>query len=299
VAAKTTWILLLGLANCTRAQPSAKTEWVPKPAPDLGRVVANVGGAPIFAKQVLAESEMGGTTPRQALARLIENSVAAQAIHSVGRLPPSSDDEEVRAALVQRLLERELEPSLQQKDMSDAALRPLYDRARDNFVHPRLVDVGMLTIYTGPLMKDEPRKERRETASELAAWLANHPAESVEKFAKLAQDPGWAKRGVGYRRLLQGPDEPFSKIIGDEVIKLRAPGENTPLMADETGFYIARYIDEKPAQNVSFEQAREQLAAAYFQRWSQEQFLAFSSKLLQSHKVEIHFDRLAPNEDGR
>jgi hypothetical protein len=294
-----TWVLLLGLASCTRARQSSTIEWAPTPTPDLGSIVADVAGVPIFAKQVLAEAKTIGEPPREALARLIENSVAAEAIRSAGQLPPSSADDDVRSALVQRLLERELEPRLQQKDIPDTALRPLYDRARDGFVHPRLVDVGVLTVYTGALMKEEPRQERRETASELAAFLAKHPPQSLDEFAAIAQDARWAERGVGYRRLLQGPDQPFPRAVGAEVIKLRKPGETTPLVADETGFYLARYIDEKPAENVTFEQAREQLAVAYLRHWTQEQFLAFSSTLAQGHKVEVHFDRLAPNDEGR
>lgn len=287
----------MGLTTCTRPQQPSTIEWVPTTAPDLGGIVAKVAGAPIFAKQVLAEAKTSGKSPREALQRLIDDDVAAHAIRSAGRSPSASEIQDVQAALVQRLLERELETNLQQKDIPDTVLRPLYERVRDRFVHPRLVEVGMLTIYTGALMKDASRTKRRELASELASFLANHPAESLEEFASIAQNRRWADQGVGYRRVIQGPDQPFSKAIGAAVIRLRTPGDTTAVLADETGFYIARYIDEKPAENVTFEQAREQLAAGYLQRWTREQFLAFSTKLIQKHKVELHFDRLAREQD--
>jgi hypothetical protein len=287
----------LGLTTCTRPQQTSTIEWVPTTAPDLGGIVAKVAGVPIFAKQVLAEAKTSGRSPREALQRLIDDGVAAQAIRSAGRLPPGSERRDVQAALVQRLLERELETNLQQKDIPDRVLRPLYEKVRDRFVHPRLVEVGMLTIYTGALMKDESRTKRRELASELATFLSTHPAESLEDFAAIAQDRRWADQGVGYRRVIQSPDQPFSKAIGAAVIRLRTPGDTTALLTDETGFYIARYIDEKPAENVTFEQAREQLAAGYLQRWTRERFLTFSTNLIQKHKVEVHFDRLAREQD--
>jgi len=262
-------------------------------------MVAKVGGTPIFAKQVLAEAQRTGKPAREALASLIEEDVAAEAAHSLGRSLPSSDDADVKTALVQRMLERDFEPGLQQNAIPDKTLRPLYDRAHDSLVHPPLVEVGVLAFYTGALMKDEPRKARGEAAKDLVAYLAKKPIKTIDDFAAIAEDPQWSRRGVTYLRTVQGPDQPFSRAIGNEVVKLRAPGDITPLMSDETGFYLARHIGVKPAENLSFEQVREKLAAGYFPRWTQEQFLAFTSKLAQTHKVAVYFDRGIPNEQGR
>jgi hypothetical protein len=262
-------------------------------------VVARVGDVPIFAKQVLAEASRSGSTTREALAKLIDDNVAAEAVRSLGGPTPSADDPDVEGALVQRLLERELEPGLQQTAIPDSALRPLYEKAHDSFVRPRLVEIGILAIYTGDLMKDEARKARARTAKDLAAFLEKHPATTLEDFAAIAADRKWSEQGVLYQRLLQGPDKPFSKGVGSEVAKLHAPGDTTLVLSDNTGFFIARYIDEKPPQKTTFEQARSTLAAAYFDRWRQEQFLSFSAKLVQNHKVEPHFDRISPDEERR
>jgi len=297
VFTRTSWVLLLGLASCTSARQSSKAEWLPTAAPDLGGAVARVGGVPIFAKQVLAEAERTGKTPREALTRLIDDHAAAERIRSLGSALPSDDDPDVKSALVQRLLERELEPEL--TAIPDSTLRPLYENARDSFVHPRLVEIGVLAVYTGEKMKDATRKLRSDTGKELAAFLAKHPATSLDEFAAIARDRTWSGRDVVYQRLLQGPDKPFSRVVGSEVEKLRAPGDTTPLLSDETGFFIARYVDEKAPQNTTFEQARATIAAAYFERWRQEQFLSFTAKLLKKHKVEAHFDRINQDEEGR
>lgn len=282
-----------------RAQPSPQTDWLPASAPDLGRVVATVAGVPVFSKQVLAEAKRTGKSPREALETLVQANVVAEGARSRGWTLATMQDFEVESTLVQRLVERELEVSLERSAMPDKDLRPLYDRLHDHFVHPRLVEVGVLAIYTGALMKDDRWKARSNTAQELVAYLARHPPKTLDDFAAIAKDPQWADRSVVYRRTWQGPDQPFPRGVGTEALKLRMPGETTSLATDATGFYIARYIAEKAPENIPFEQARGELAAAYFDKWVQEQFLAFTSRLARDHKVEVHFDRIVPNERER
>jgi hypothetical protein len=274
-------------------------EWVPVAAPDLGDVVARVGSVPIFAKQVLAEAQRSGKTPRDALAGLIDEDLLSDLARGLGRLPPPTDDPDVKDVLVERLLERDLEPSLDVSAIPDSALRPLYEKVRNSFVHPRLVEIGVLAVYTGELMKEAPRQARAATAAELADFVAKHPPRTLDDFSALARDGQWSKRHVVYNRVWQGPDRPFSKVVGTEVAKLDAAGQTTGLLSDETGFYIARYIGEKPPENVDFDKARPQIAAAYFERWRQEQFLSFTAKLMQKHTIVAHFDRIAPDEQGR
>jgi len=299
VTFRSSWVLVLGLASCTRAQPSTETAWVPAAASDLGAVVAKVGGVPILAEQVLAEGKRTGRPVREALTSLLDANVTAEAIRRRGGTPAPSDDFEVESVAVQRFVERDLESKFDPDAMPDKDLRPLYDRLRDRFVHPRLVEIGILAIYTGPLMKDARWTERKKTSQDLAAYLAKQSPKTLDDFAAVAKDPQWADRAVVYRRAVQGPDRPFPKVVGDEALKLRSPGQTTPLVSDETGFYIARYIDEQAPENVSFEQARGELAAAYFDKWTQEQFLAFTARLVQAHKVEVYFDRIVPNEKER
>ncbi len=296
---RTSLVLVLGFASCTKSAPSSELDWVPIAAPDLGGVVAKVGGVPIFAKQVLAEAKRNGTTVRVALDRLIDECAVAEGARRLGRAVPSARDVDVESALVQRYLDRELEPTLQRTAIPDSLLRTLYDRVRERFVHPRLIDVGVLAIYTGARMMDAPRRERTEGAKQLAAFLAQHPPGNLDDFKAIAKDPRWAKQGVVYREMLQSLDEPLSKVIGIEIQKLRSPGQTTGLLSDETGFFIARYVGEKPSENVNFEKARETIVAEAFEHWRSEQFLSLTGKLLQSHNVVAHFDRIAPDEQRR
>lgn len=299
VLTRTRFVLLLGLASCSSAAHSATLPWTPGPAPDLGAVVARVGGVPIFAKQVLAEAARSGLSPRTALTTLLDDSVAADGARALGRALPAHDDREVESTLVQRFLERELEPVLTPDAIPDSVLHRLYDLARDNYVHPRLVEVALLALFTGEQMPADRRQEREQAAKDLLGFLAKHPVSTLADFEAIAGKADWSERGVSYRRLIQGLDRPLSKTVGREVAKLRAPGDTTGLIVDPDGYYIARYVGEQPAESISFEQARAKLAASYFERWRQEQFLSMTAKLLQGHRIEAYFDRVTSDEQGR
>ena len=235
---------------------------------------------------------------RTALEDLVASNLLAEVARSHGHTLASGSDPDVQSALVQRLLEKELDPHLRPEATPDNDLRPLYERARESFVHSKLAEIGVLAVYTGAPMATEDRKPREQTARELALYLKNHPAKTLEEFSAIARDPAWSGRDLVFRRLLQSTDSPLSKAVGTEVSKLRAPGDTTPLVVDEDGSFIARYISEKPAENITFEQARPKLLAGFYERWRHQKFLEFTTNRVRLHRVETHFDRLPGDEQG-
>lgn len=295
---RTHLFLVLALADCSSPRQLAENEWIPAPSPDLGAVIARVGTVPIFAKQIEAEAKRTGQSNRLALEDLIAANLLAEHARRAGFILVDSKDQDVQNALVQRLIERDVEPNLLPTSTPDSALRPLWELARDTFVHPRLVEVGVLAVFTGAEMEKEERKEREQTARELAVFVRSHPAPTLEDFAAFARDPVWSARHVVFRRMLQGLHAPLSKAVGTEVAKLRTSGDTTPLVVDQNGGFIARYIDEQPPENITFEQVRGKLLAGFYEHWRHQQFLDYTTRLAQLHRVETHFDRLSTNEHG-
>jgi len=291
--------VLVCLAGCSSANNNSQAQWIPVPAADLGAVVARVGEVPIFARQVLAVAVQTGKSLGEALSVLVDECLLAERARQAGFLPASDLDAEVTSALVQRLLEVELEPSLRYETVPDSALRPLYERGHDGFVHGRLVEIGVLGVYTGEPMTGQPRIDRTKTAKELDAFVKAHPPQTLDEFAGIAHAPEWSSRAVVFTRFVQGVDRPLSRAVGVEAAKLHAPGDTTPLVEDESGFFIARYMGERPPENVTFAQARPALLAGYYEHWRQQQFLEFSTKLMRLHRVEAHFDLLPQAQEGR
>jgi len=104
------------------------------------------------------------STPREALSELISLHLLAEQAHHENPFRPDWFDPELRSALAERLIEREVWPQVQQDSVPDQELRAIYQKAIDAFVHPRLVDAGFLVVYTGAPMKPGPRAEREATA---------------------------------------------------------------------------------------------------------------------------------------
>jgi hypothetical protein len=287
--------LLVPLLTCAAAcggEPASHTDQAPSLAP--GEVVASVGGIPIHASDVAAEIRRGGGPARAALDRLIDFELLAQA--AAATVSPTTDDDVAEArdqAAVQLLLERELEPRLGKDAIPDEVLRGLYQKAQSVFVHPRLVEVGLLIVYTGARMKDLPRAEAVATARALETAVRGQPA-TPEGWKALAALPAWHDRKVQFTRTWQALDEPFPVEVGRAVANLRHPGDATPLIINEMGCFLACYISERPPENVTFEQARGQLRDQVYERWKKAQFLEFAQAAANPHRIEAYPERFAP-----
>jgi parvulin-like peptidyl-prolyl cis-trans isomerase-like protein len=253
--------------------------------------VADVAGVAISRAALLAEMRRGGKDARAALEDLIQAELLAAAAAPAVAGDPEVADARDRAA-VQRMVERELEPKLTKQAIPDDVLQQVYDKARSVFVHPRLVEVAMLSVYTGGRMKDEPRAQARATARELEAYVRAKNPPTPDAFEAVASEPAWRERKVKHARLLQALEEPFAADVGRVVATLKGPGDTTPLIEAESGFHIARYVSERPAENITFEAARPRLRDQIFERWRQSAFLDFAQAAAGSHVIEAYPERL-------
>lgn len=273
-------ILLVLLAASCGARPTLPAAW---PASDA--VVAEVGGVPIHRSEVQSEMRRTGKDARHATQELVDFELLA-----VAAAPSTDADPDVRQsgrqAMVQAMLEHELEPRLGKAAIPDAELAAIYDKARSAFVHPRLVEIGILTVYTGGRMKAEPRARALDDARALDAYLRQHPAATLEEFKAIADQPSWRERRVKYARLWQALDEPFPAEVGRAAAALTHPGDATSLVTSETGYHIARYIAERPPETVTFQQAQPSLRDQIYPRWRQARFIEYAQQLANPHQIE-------------
>jgi hypothetical protein len=289
---------LLGLGGC-KPPPSGRP-WVPAPAPGLGAVVARVGEVPIFAAEVAAQAAHTGKPPRAALDDLIALHLLAE--HLRARWPSQEDDAEARALeremLVQRLLERDFEASTRPQDMPDAVVKVIYDASVDQFVHPRLVDVATLVVNPRRNATPEARAAAKKTITELAAVVALRRERTAEDLQALATEETWKSRKVRFFRFTQAGDKPYGAKFGAVVNRMKTPGETSGIIEDEEGFYIARFLGDRPAKNQTFEDVKKELREAYYPRWHQAKFLELTKQLETQHEVEIHPAALTAASDS-
>lgn len=273
------FLFFLAVSSCRNRVSSSSA---PISASDLGALVAKVGDNPIYEKQVLAVAKIKAISNQKALETLIDLQLLATLARKDHTHLVADKD-----LLVQRLLDRDFEPSHLPASIPEKDLKRLYERAIDAYVHPRLVDIALLAFYTGSRMKEEPVKKRRQAAHELQAHLKKYPPKTLQAFSAIASEPLWKEKQLVFQRFLQGPDKPLSSVVGKEVIKLRSEGEMTPLIEDENGLFVAFYVGEKTPRNIPFAAVREELRSSYYERWRIEQFLDFTRAMMQLHTIEI------------
>jgi hypothetical protein len=276
----------LTLVGCaSRPAPNAEP-WVPEPAPDLGAVVARVGEVPIFAAEVSAQASHTGKSPRAALDDLIALHLLAERAREAW--PPQAPELR-KQVLVQRLLERELEPTLAPENVPDVDLRPFYERAHALFVHSRQVDVAVLHFPFRHNTTPEQQAAGRLTMAQLAAVFAQR-GHTLEALLALAGDPAWQSRGVQYFRFLQSETEPYSPQFAKAALALDHVGQVTGVLEDPWGLNIALYLGDRPARNTPFEEVRLDMRKDYYPRWRQTRFAEFADRAAARHAVEVHPD---------
>jgi len=260
-----------------------------------GPIVARVGAVPITAPQVAAQmARAPGLTARQALDQRITFEVLAQAAARDPAGPTPEDVQERKRLEVERLVEREIEPQLRPESIPEADVRALYQRGKRRFVHGRLVQATVLCVFTGARMNADRRAHAEANAKLLAAYVDAHPARTTAEVEALAKDPQWAGRQVSVATVWQDQEaaEPFPPIVGQALASLHKPGDRTPLVGDETGYYIAFYVAEEPALRQSFEEVAPALRAEMYEPWRRQRFLRLTMDLSAGHDIEVFPENL-------
>ena len=262
-----------------------------------GAVVARVGGVPITSSDLAGQmARTPGLTARQALQQRITFEVLALAAAGEAPAATAEDLAERKQVEVARLVERELEPQLRPESIPDADVRALYERGKRRYVHGRLVQATVLCLFTGARMNPERRARVEQNARMLDAYLTSHPAPTAAALEALVREPQWAERQVSATTVWQDQEqgEPFPLVVAHALGPLHKPGDRSPLVGDETGYYIAQYLAEQPPQHQTFEEVAAALRAEMYEPWRRQRFLRLTMELSAGHEVEVFPDNLEP-----
>ena len=270
------------VGGCSTKPPSPAAESANSP------VVAQVGKVSIHLSDLASQLRRTSGDRRRALDELITFEVLAQAAAKDEPAGAEAEQQQaLRAVMVQRLLEREIEPHLARDAVADSDVRALYERAKPRFVHGRLVEIAILSVFTGARMKPEPRARASSVARAVRALVNARGMHTAAELEALAKDPVWTERKVTFTTTWQGEDHPFPAVVGRAVQSLSRPGEMTEVVEDETGSYIALYLSEKPPANVPFNEAAPILRDEMYEPWRRQRFLQLALTLAQDHAIEV------------
>jgi hypothetical protein len=141
--------------------------------------------------------------------------------------------------------------------VTSAECLAFYDAHPQNFAQPLRVRASHLFLAapagTPPPIVDAKRK----LIESLSARLA-HSAKFPDLVAEASEDEATRSRGgdLGYFSALRMPADFFAAVM-----KLHV-GQTSPPIQTRLGFHIVQLTDSKPAQQLPFDQARAEIAAA-------------------------------------
>ena len=229
-------------------------------------VVARVGDRTISADEFSLQmvSRSGGftdyfSTPERKQA-LLDEMVARelQIIRATER--GYLDDPEVVASqertLLRRLREEQLHQQLADIGLVDAEVEAYYRQHLADYTDPAKSRIAMIRLSLPKGATDEKRAEKRALAEEILAQVQALPA-AGQGFGTLAArhsdhqasryaggDVGWYVAGQGGRIA--------DEAVVEQVAALRSPGEISPVIEGEDGFYLLRLIEAMPEQTRPF-----------------------------------------------
>jgi hypothetical protein len=226
-------------------------------AVDPGQVVATVDGQPISARDVeslLAEAD-AGLTPRAALDALVEQQLLAAEARRRGFASSADVAAERDRALARALLEQRVS-RIGIDELDQQRLRAVYDKQIDRFVHgPQRRVVHAVAIVGEQALEDD---DARELASRV--YSAVRDATSAGAFREAVEPIAAAHE----KSLLLENLPPFAagskRFVGpfvDAVFALASPGSVSKPFRTSFGWHVALLIEELPAVDVPFEEARE------------------------------------------
>ena len=156
-----------------------------------------------------------------------------------------------REAAVAKLLER-----LPAFDPDEATLRASYEALSRRYQRPATIRLRQVFLQVQPSSTPEERTARRDALIALRAMI-QRPGMTMEQVARQHSEDETRHQGGLLTNLKAGELLPGleAALQGLEVGELSEPVESA------LGFHLLRIEGRNPAQNVSFEEAREQLIA--------------------------------------
>jgi peptidyl-prolyl cis-trans isomerase C len=286
----------LSLAACHKGSSSTKT----------GPVIATVGNETITADEM--KKRLDETSPflraryttlerkKEFLDNLIRNELLAQEAERQGLDKSPAVKEQMKRAMIQELIKKQLDERLSGSDIADADLKKFYDAHVDDFVKPERARVFHIFLAA----KDA--KEKAAAKTKAAALLKDIDAREKKGEAnafqvtaiKESKDPQSAPMGGDLRFLSK--DE-LAKQYGPELanaaFELKNPGDKSGVVETPNGVELIKMQVKTVALNRTFEEAKESIRGRMARERRSREYDEWVKKLREQAKISVNEEELA------
>src|SRR2546425_5479279 len=278
----------LALAACRKGEKS-------------GPVVAEVGDEKITADEV--RQRLNETSPflraryntlerkKEFLENLIRNELLAQEAQRQGFDKSPAVKEQMKRAMIQELIKKQLDERLSGADIAEADLKKFYDAHLDDFVKPERARVFHILLaakdakekvaakkHAADLLKEI---EAREKKGEVNAFQATAMKESKDQ---LSAPMGGDLRFLSKDELAKA----YNSQLADAAFSLKNPGDKAGPVETTAGVELVKLQVKTVALNRSFDESKESIRRRMARERRSREYDDWMKKLRENAKVSIN-----------
>lgn len=314
----TSLVALATLAGCATTAPQAPAPATTAPAPATAaspvppsppsEILARVGGETITVDDFRREMERrGGRLPGQFATleqrrALLTEMIDDKAVLGSARAEGLDRDPEIQATLerliVGAYLRRELEPALAGVKVAEDEVAAYYAAHRDEYQMPERRRVAWLFLAVSPkadAAQTEKVRQRAEAARAEAARLPATTSNLGEVAKKYSEDGATRYTGgeLGWLVAEQAERYRWGTEVVAAAFALAAPGDLSPVLRHEKGFYFLKLVAREEAAPTPLEKLEAGIRARLLKERRQAARDAFFAALVEKLPVTVDEARLA------
>src|SRR4051812_19960456 len=271
-----------------------------------GPVVAKVGNDSITAEDF--KKRLDETSPflraryntverkKEFLESLIRNELLAQEAERQGLDKSPAVREQVKRAMIQELIKKQLDERLSGNDIPDSDLKGFYDSHIDDFVKPERARVYHILVAA----KDAKDKAQAKKKAEALLKDINERTKKGEVNAfqavaqKESQDATSAPMGGDLRFVSKDElTKAYSSELANAAFDLKGPGDVAGPIETPAGAELVKLQVKTPSVNRSFEESKEGIRGRMARERRRKDYDDFIKKLREDGKVSIDEAELA------
>jgi peptidyl-prolyl cis-trans isomerase C len=271
-----------------------------------GPVVAKVGNDSITADEF--KKRLDETSPflraryntierkKEFLESLIRNELLAQEAERQGLDKSPAVREQVKRAMIQELIKKQLDEKLSGNDIPDSELKGFYDTHVEDFVKPERARIyHILFAAKDAKEKAQARKKADTLLKEINERTKKGEVNAFQAVAmKESQDPASAPMGGDLRFVSKDElTKAYSADLANAAFDLKNPGEMAGPIDTPAGVELVKMQIKTPSVNRSFEESKEGIRGRMARERRSKDYDDFVKKLRDNGKVSVDETELA------
>jgi len=270
-----------------------------------GPVVAKVGNDSITAEDF--KKRLDETSPflraryntierkKEFLESLIRNELLAQEAERQGLDKSPAVREQMKRAMIQELIKKQLDEKLSGNDIPDSELKGFYDSHLEDFVKPERARIYHILVAAKDGNKAQAKKKAETLLKDINERTKKGEVNAFQAVAiKESQDPTSAPMGGDLRFVSKDElTKSYSAELANAAFDLKNPGDVAGPIETPAGFELVKMQVKTPSVNRSFEESKEGIRSRMARERRSKDYDDFVKKLRDSGNVSIDEAELA------